>query len=461
MNDNTKTVDTDIILTGKNSAPIVTSLHNAGPGSNRKSWPLCETLFLCLILLLVAGCQQGLGVILGVSEIKTEQLFPQLEQKIPLLVVDIRSKKSYGSGHIPGAVFLPSTEAPNYFSHLSHSDVLAIVVVCHSGTSSLPVAAMAQSYSGKKAYSLRGGMTAWQKHGLPIELGVTGAPATEMLEPPQIPLGWWEQIVVILSGFVIKPAYMILSLLIILILWGQRSRDLVLIRWAMIAFLLGETFCAATYLFAAGDCDPMELMHGLGMVGLSAFLPWGIFVLLDARILRFTEHNSRCTLQRLCQYCWKYDDVSCGLQRLFLFAAPALALIALIPLTAPLEATNVMLDIFGTKTHFRFSFPVLMCEIRLYPVTAAALMLLTLLPLSRGLKSIEKAQIPFFLGLGFMLYSLFRFFLLTGFRDLPHWVNFWEEFTELLTIIGLLLLLYVFRRQLGLPDWFRTRKGEQ
>jgi len=269
-------------------------------------------------------------------------------------------------------------------------------------------------------------------------------------KPQAAAISWTAQLVVMLSGLVIKPVYMALSVLIILFLWRQKSRDLVLLRWSMILFFLGEAFCAATYLFASGDFDFFEILHGLGMVGLGAFLPWGMVALFDDRVVRVTNQGKQCALQRLCKQCWKQKDVSCGLKRIFLFVASAFAVIALMPLTSPLNPTHIILQVFGSSTHFKFSLLVQIFELRIYPLLASALMLYSLLPLRGGLSGIQRAQLPFFAGLGFMLYSLFRFFLLTGYRGLPQWINFWEELTELITVIGMGVFLILFRRQLNL-----------
>lgn len=274
----------------------------------------------------------------------------------------------------------------------------------------------------------------------------------------QLPANAFTQWVVLLSGLVIKPAYMVLSLALIILLWRQKVRAMVLIRWALVTFLLGEAFCAANYLLIGGENEALEILHGLGMVGLSAFLPWGMFTLLDQYILHFSEDKANCALLRLCGQCWKQNNVSCGLKQLFLFLAPALAVIALMPLTAPLKPSHFTMTVFDVETQFNFFIRVLQWELRLYPIMASLLMISSLVLLRGGRKSIQTAQVPFFAGLGFMLYSLFRFFLLYSYDCLPHWANFWEEITELIMTIGLGIFFIIFRRQLGLFNNLSGRK---
>jgi hypothetical protein len=280
---------------------------------------------------------------------------------------------------------------------------------------------------------------------LSIEAMITGA-NTVSLMPADIYTQW----LVVLTGLVVKPVYMVLSLILIILLWKQKSRAIVLIRWALVLFLLGESFCAANYLVTGGENEILEILHGLGMVGLSSFLPWGMFTLADHYILHFSEEKKNCTLLPLCGKCWKQYNVSCGLKRLFLFAAPTLAVIALIPITIPLRPINVAMMVFDVETQFNFSIGVLYWELRLYPILAFLLMISSIILLKGGRKRIQVAQAPFFVGFGFLLYSLFRFFLLYSFENFPHWANFWEEITELIMIIGLSIFFIIFRRQLGL-----------
>ena len=61
-----------------------------------------------------------------------------------------------------------------------------------------------------------------------------------------------EQWAVVLTGFVAKPVYTVLSFVLVVILWRQKSPDLAALRWAMLCFFLGENCCAANYLLFHG-----------------------------------------------------------------------------------------------------------------------------------------------------------------------------------------------------------------
>ena len=57
----------------------------------------------------------------------------------------------------------------------------------------------------------------------------------------------FEQSAQALAGLAIKPLYSLFSLGLILFLAGQTARDLSALRWGLIAFLSGETFCAVNF----------------------------------------------------------------------------------------------------------------------------------------------------------------------------------------------------------------------
>lgn len=266
----------------------------------------------------------------------------------------------------------------------------------------------------------------------------------------QMEISQTAQLMTVISGFVIKPVYMILSFILILIIWKNKTRPVSLIRWSLISFFVGEAFCALNYLLTGSQSGILEILHGAGMVGFSIFLPWGAFVLIDEYVLHFSVESAPCAMAKLCGSCWKYSSVPCKLKQLFWFAAPTLAIISLMPFFMPLKPFHYIINIYATPGHFYFSSSILWIELRLYPFLAALLMLSSLFFLSGDGKSLKKSQLPFFVGTGFMSFSLLRFVLIYGFYGSPHWFSFWEELTELMIIAGLCLFFYIFRKTFDL-----------
>ena len=85
---------------------------------------------------------------------------------------------------------------------------------------------------------------------------------------------------------------------------------------------------------------------------------------------------------------------------------------------------------------------------------------MTFLYLRRGRSGLTKAQLPFFLTLGFASYSFFRFGLLLTFNENQGWADWWEESTEFIMIAMVLLFLEVFRNQLKIETPWPPGKFE-
>jgi len=92
---------------------------------------------------------------------------------------------------------------------------------------------------------------------IPADAGLVGVQSSSAI----------EQHAAVLTAFVVKPIYMLTSFLISILLWKRSELVLKSLKWAMIFFFIGESFCAANYLFAENhDAHLLEYLHGLGMV---------------------------------------------------------------------------------------------------------------------------------------------------------------------------------------------------
>jgi hypothetical protein len=272
-----------------------------------------------------------------------------------------------------------------------------------------------------------------------VALGALTVPATTL-----------EQAAQVAAGFVLKPAYMTLSLGLAVALRRRRERPLVLVRWGLLAFLAGEAACALSWLLGGPPRDGLELLHGAGMVVMAALVPWGIFELLDEHVWRFTAPEARCGALRLCRRCWKREPVPCAMQRLFLFVIPALAVLAALPLTAPMSPFDVTVEVFGTPVEHVASEVVQRLEFRVLPLAALLAFTVALLLVARGERGILAARPWFFGALGALAFSLLRFVLLHAYASMPVWTDFWEEATELVAVGGVAALLWAVWRPLDL-----------
>jgi hypothetical protein len=202
----------------------------------------------------------------------------------------------------------------------------------------------------------------------------------------------------------------------------------------------------------------LEFLHGLGMVGMFFLLFWGLVLFFDERVFHYAQSDKTCVLQRHCKHCWKKEDVACGLHRLALYLLPALAFVALIPLTMPLRPFKIIMPVFLSDVIWLKDFWNLFFEFRLYPIVGALGFMISFLYLRQGRSGVTKAQLPFFLALGFTCYSFFRFGLLATFNENQAWADWWEESTEFIMIAMVVLLLLVFKKQLELESTWLYKK---
>ncbi len=255
-----------------------------------------------------------------------------------------------------------------------------------------------------------------------------------------------EQWAAVISGFVVKPVYTLLSLVLIIVLWRQTAPDLAALRWALAAFFIGENFCAANYLAYCDQSTGFEYLHSFGMVGCMGLTVFAFFEGLDRRLIKLSDPEAGCAALSLCHRCHKYAPAPCGLRRLFLLFIPVLALLALMPLTAATHAVAYRTRILGAD--YLYSHPVVyqLFEIRYCPVAAMGLFAVSFLLLRfKREEPVAWSKAFFAGGFGFLGFGFFRLVLFHAYRDNLVWFGFWEELTELMFIASVAAVLWIFR----------------
>ncbi|RDI41696.1 rhodanese-like domain-containing protein [Aquicella lusitana] len=91
----------------------------------------------------------------------------QLINRENAVVIDVRANDLYRKGHIVGAVSLPAQEILETPKKVEKFRAKPIIVVCGAGVESQKVAALLQK-QGYNAYSLTGGMRAWDSADMPV-----------------------------------------------------------------------------------------------------------------------------------------------------------------------------------------------------------------------------------------------------------------------------------------------------
>ena len=259
-----------------------------------------------------------------------------------------------------------------------------------------------------------------------------------------------EQLAAVATAFVIKPVYTIIALLIAIILWKKTEIELKALKWAMLFFFAGENFCAANYIFTRNhDSHLLEYLHSLGMVLSFGFAAFALMEGIDRHVLRYSDAKKTCALAGFCRQCHKFEDVSCGLQSLFLFFGIAGAVVALLPLAAQLHTVFYNTRIWGALYTYKHPVVYQLAEIRYYPFLASALFLAASLTLWRKQENpLHPSKLLFASAIGVMGFSFFRFIVFQGFRTGLVWMDFWEEITESIYIAAVVAILWYFRGSL-------------
>jgi len=370
------------------------------------------------------------------------------------VLVDVRKPAEFSSRHIDGAKNWPAAEV---FALASQENIpeqfrnRTLLLVCDAGVVSRSATKHLIGIGLEEVKNVRGGMQEW--------IGSVAGPKAdvfdrwitqtgEIAEFPFHPMPWHLQLLAVIIGFVVKPTYMLLSLAVVIVLRQSKSADLVALRWSMIFFFAGESSCAVYYIFSQA-CYLLEYLHSFGMLLSFGFAAYALFEGMDTRILRLSDPDQRCAAMSLCTKCIKYEDAPCRLRQTFLVIIPALAVVALMPLSADWQCTSYNTMIFGT--FYNYSHRVLYQGFeRLYcPIASAVLLMVSLLILQFKKKDpLPLAKLFFAAGIGPMGFGIIRTILGGMYSQNKMWFDFWEEITELLFISGVCFVLWIFRRGL-------------
>jgi rhodanese-related sulfurtransferase len=378
-----------------------------------------------------------------------------------VVLVDVRSSKEFSAYHVEGAINWPHDTISALRPPVAVPPQLAgksIIVVCGSGGHGAASARKLRSLGIDNPVSIRGGMQEWLvMASAPCPAGMSVAATRPSLSIPiafrEAPLH--EQWTALLTGFVVKPLYMLMSLLLVVLLFRQRSPDLAALRWALIFFFLGEAFCALNFLIYREASYLFEYLHSFGMVLAFGFTTYAVLEGIDIRLIKYSDPKAKCAAVALCRACIKHADAPCGLRRIFLLTIPAMVLVALMPLLVPFHENAYNTRILGDL--YSYIHPVVhqIYEVRFLPLAAVLLFTASFwVLLFREKHPVPQSKILFACGMGAMGFSFLRMLLLAAFADNQVWFSAWEEITELLYVATAAGVLFVMRRGLfhAAPD---------
>jgi rhodanese-related sulfurtransferase len=116
--------------------------------------------FLILILLLISSR----SIAADYKNLNVDQ-FEKMRAAKTNVVLDVRTKKEYDAGHIPGAVLI-DWNSPDFEKKVAALDKEKTYLVhCAAGGRSAKASAKLNALNFKNVYNLEGGYRAWEKAG--------------------------------------------------------------------------------------------------------------------------------------------------------------------------------------------------------------------------------------------------------------------------------------------------------
>jgi len=379
------------------------------------------------------------------------------EERSAAKLVDTRTQEQFAVGHIEGAVNWPlekirATTTPEQIpAELRRKTLL---LLCDVGTVSRGAVRHLRRIGVESAFNVRGGIQEWMRNAPQPEGQAwdrwrtrNGAGSFPFRGSPL-----FEQALAVLSYFVVKPTYMLLSLVIVAVLWTSVAADLVALRWGMVFFFLGEAACAVNYFGYQETSYLWEYLHGAGMFVSFSFIAYAVLEAVDHRLLGLSDPERRCTAVRLCGACIKHADVPCGLHRAFYLLLAALIVITPIVPTADWRDTSYNTLIFGAPYNYGHLRVFQQVENWYCPAVAVVMFSVSLaILLVKRRNPLPLSKLAFAAGFGPLAFGMFRMILGAAYDQNRVWFLVWEETTEFLLIFGICCLLWIFRRSL-LPD---------
>lgn len=122
---------------------------------------------LIMTLFLVAGSTICMA---QVTDISQAELMQRIKANHAGLILDVRSKGEYASGHIPGAINIPHDQLGSRLAEIGSYKDKDIVLYCASGGRVGSAAKTLQPAGFSKLLHLDGDMNGWRSNGsLPIK----------------------------------------------------------------------------------------------------------------------------------------------------------------------------------------------------------------------------------------------------------------------------------------------------
>ncbi len=373
----------------------------------------------------------------GVPTIEPALLEKALKGPTPPQMIDLRPREEFLAGHIPGARWIPLEGVEGYLSRRCIPPEIRIVVCDRDHPLRIGGATVQARHQGE-VLETAGGMQGWRNTGLPVETAEVEKIPPVQFSPPSTKLSLPWQAVVTSLGVIIKPAYMLLCLGLIVVLARSNLPCTRIIVAGLVLFETGETFCLLDFLLRPSGTlgfAPLEFLHSAGMATLLGIVPWGLF-------RSFADgHFAFITIPEM-------QKETARMTALVLLGT---AILSMLPLSVPLRPIHSVCPIFTSSVEYGFPLMNEFLDVWGFSLLGIASLLTGAVMITGwGPAAGKTAEFPIFLGSGFVAFAFWQSMLIGLFRETPFWGDIWEEATETVIMCGLLGFLLTFRIQLGL-----------
>ena len=125
---------------------------------------------IAAIVLFLVALLSALACNAATPTIEQKELLQKIEAGSVLLIIDVRTRGEYQSGHVPQAINIPHFELQGRLAELPADKAREIVTYCERG----PRAGVAEYILQQAGFTvirhLQGDMYSWRQNKLPIEL---------------------------------------------------------------------------------------------------------------------------------------------------------------------------------------------------------------------------------------------------------------------------------------------------
>lgn len=122
--------------------------------------------FLSAVVFLETGCREDEGY----KDISPAELRSMLDDDETLMLIDVRTRPEYESGHIPGVKkLIPVDDLESRIGELEEFKKKDVVLQCRSGARSARASAILLKNGFKRVFNLQGGIEAYKNAGFKIE----------------------------------------------------------------------------------------------------------------------------------------------------------------------------------------------------------------------------------------------------------------------------------------------------